>query len=115
MGWFDKMLGRDRLAAPSELDAAWSAAEPEREHRAPPMVKSGEQAGARADPQGKRVYHEYFVGEDRGDGHYPWATRVYTGGVLHSEKQGLATTAAVARTQADNWGLAIKAQILGAP
>lgn len=81
----------------------------------PAPAKTGEQSGAMSDPQGKRVYHEYFVGEDRGDGHFPWAARVYTGGVLHSEKQGLATTHTVARQQADNWGLAVKAQILGAP
>lgn len=109
MGWLsDKFNAFRKVAEPAYPM-------PPCETMVPVQNKTGEQSGAMADPQGKRVYHEYFVGEDRGDGHYPWATRVYTGGVLHSEKQGLATTAAVARQQADNWGLAVKAQILGAP
>jgi len=77
-----------------------------------PVVKTGEQTGLMAEPQGRRVYHEYFVGEDRGDGHHCWTTRVYTAAGLHTEKEGLALGDDVARKQADAWGLAKKAEIL---
>lgn len=79
------------------------------------VAKTGVQTGALSDPMGKRVYHEYFVGEDRGDGHYTWLCRVYSGGTLKEVKEGLAASESVARKQADAYGLAIKQRILGAP
>jgi hypothetical protein len=78
-------------------------------------MKTGVQTGAMSDPLGKRVYHEYFVGEDRGDGHYPWLCRVYSGGIVKEVKEGLATTPEAARKQANDYGLAMKKQVLGAP
>lgn len=75
-------------------------------------VKTGEQSGRMADPLGMRVYHEYFIGDDRGDGHHEWTARVYTCDGLHAEKSGLANGRETARRQADNWGLAVKAKLL---
>lgn len=75
-------------------------------------LKTGEQTGKMSDPQGRRVYHEYFVEEDRGDGHFPWLCRVYSNNVVVSQKAGLATSPQASRQQADEFGLATKKRIL---
>jgi len=80
-----------------------------------PVVKTGEQVALMSDPQGRRVYHEYFVGDDRGDGHFPWQARVYSGTQLVATKDGLASSRDVASDQAVTWALKTKQAVLGAP
>lgn len=67
--------------------------------------KTGEQLGKMTDPLGKRLYHEYFIGDDRGDGHFPWSCRIYCGADLAAEKTGLAASYLVARKQALDWAV----------
>lgn len=76
-----------------------------------PTAKTDERQGKLTDPQGLRIYHEYFIGEDRGDGHCPWSCRVYTHGELRAEKNGLAASDTVARAQALSWAENTKAAV----
>lgn len=75
------------------------------------FVKTGEQLGAMSDPQGKRIYHEYSVGEARADGTFPWSARVYTNRGVHAEANEVADTAALARAHALNWALTTRKSI----
>lgn len=68
-----------------------------------------------SDPLGKRIYHETFIGEDRGDGAFPWTCRVYDIGGLRAEKNGLAPSDAVARKQAADWAAKTRQTLLELP
>lgn len=110
MGWLDKL--KNWGSAPD-----LPAAAPQRQDL--DFASLGLQAYAppakMLDPNGKRVYHEHFVGEDRGDGHFPWTCRVYDAGGLRAEKSGLATSHDVSTAQATSWADKTKTTILGMP
>lgn len=62
--------------------------------------KTGEQIAKLSDPQGKRIYHEVFVGDLAENGHYPWKCRVYhSGGVIEKDGQALSRDVAAAQAQ----------------
>jgi hypothetical protein len=117
MGWISKWLGfgsPPRELSESAKDVLWNRTP------AAGLVqgagrKNGEQHAAMTDPLGKRVYHEYFVGDGRGDGHYPWSCRIYCGANLAAEKTGLAASYLVARKQALDWAVATRKAISEAP
>lgn len=119
MGWLDKFKGW--LVGPF-LTASEQYASEQRKAQAPrqdlDFATFGEPLPATApgkllDPQGKRVHHEYFVGEDRGDGHFPWTCRVYDAAGLRVEKEGLATSHEVSAAQAMSFAERTKQSILG--
>jgi hypothetical protein len=65
-------------------------------------------------PPGTRIYHEYFVGEPRHDGKFPWNCRVYAPDGTITEIPGVADTRQAADDAAGEWAASTKATIRGA-
>lgn len=116
MGWLTNLfLGEDARETIRKqcgaLPPVPSTGEMVAELAARRATKTGEQLGKMTDPHGKRLYHEYFVGDDRGDGHFPWSGRVYSNGEIAAEKTGLAASYEVARKQAIDWAIVTRKAI----
>lgn len=105
MGWLDKLRGLAR--APDQQQVA-----PQRQDLDLATLGAPAASAKLLDPQGKRVYHEHFVGEDRGDGHFPWTCRVYDASGLRVEKDGVATSPEVSTAQAVSFAERMKQSIL---